>query len=103
MAVAAGGNLGALAWPENSYLVRRIGASQEQFIPLDLDAIFRGEAPDLVLKPNDLIAIGTDWTAPFLAVFRNAFRLSYGFGFLYDRNFSEAAPRGLDSRRFTRW
>ena len=105
MAVAAGGNLGALAWPENSYLVRRIGASQEQFIPLDLDAIFKGEAPDLVLKPNDLIAVGTDWTAPFLAVFRNAFRLSYGFGFLYDRNFADVAvgSRGLDSRRFSRW
>jgi len=105
MAVAAGGNLGALAWPENSYLVRRIGASQEQFIPLDLEAIFKGEAPDLVLKPNDLIAVGTDWTAPFLAVFRNAFRLSYGFGFLYDRNFADVAvgSRGLDSRRFTRW
>lgn len=105
MAVAAGGNLGPLAWPENSYLVRRIGASQEQFIPLDLEAIFKGEVPDLVLKPDDLIAVGTDWAAPFLAVFRNAFRLSYGFGFLYDRNFANVAvgSRSLDSRRFTRW
>lgn len=105
MAVAAGGNLGALAWPKNSYLVRRIGSAQEQFIPLDLDAMFKGETPDLVLKPDDLIAVGTDWSAPFLAVFRNAFRFSYGFGFLYDRNFSQVAvgSRGLDTRRFTRW
>ncbi|HUU58331.1 MAG TPA: polysaccharide biosynthesis/export family protein [Phycisphaerae bacterium] len=102
-AVAAGGNLGVLAWPENSYLVRRIGRHQEQYIPLDLEAIFKGEAPDIFLKPDDVIAVGTDWKSPFYAVFRNAFRFSYGFGFLYDRNFSEAAPPGLTSRRFEVW
>jgi len=102
-AVAAGGNLGVLAWPENSYLVRRIGRHQEQYIPLDLEAIFKGEAPDLFLKPDDVIAVGTDWKSPFYAVFRNAFRFSYGFGFLYDRNFSEGAPMRLNSRRFKVW
>jgi hypothetical protein len=28
--------------------------------------------------------------AGFLAVLRNAFRLSYGFGFVYDRNFADS-------------
>ena len=27
------------------------------------------------------------WLAPFLASLRGAFRLTYGFGFIYDRNF----------------
>jgi len=36
---------------------------------------------------------------------RNAFRLTYGFGFIYDRNFSDPAigDAGLSPRRFTRW
>ncbi len=102
-AVAAAGNLGPLAWPENSVLIRRVGNSQEQIIPLDVEAIFRGEEPDMYLKPDDVIAVGTDIRAPFFAVMRNAFRMSYGFGFIYDRNFASAVPRGLDSERFRRW
>jgi protein involved in polysaccharide export with SLBB domain len=105
MAVAAAGNLNGLAWPENSLLIRRIGGNQEQFIPLNLESIFKGEDPDLFLKPNDVIAVGTEVRASFFAVIRNAFRLTYGFGFIYDRNFSD--PRSPDatptSTRFTRW
>ncbi len=103
MAVAAGGNLGGLAWPKNSLLIRRVGYNQEQVIPLDIQAIFRGEASDIFLKPDDLIAVGTDIRAPFLAVIRSAFRFSYGFGFVYDRNFASPAPVGLNSERFERW
>jgi protein involved in polysaccharide export with SLBB domain len=105
MAVVAAGNLNGIAWPENSHLIRRIGGNQEQFIPLNLEAIFRGEDPDLFLKSNDVIEVGTDIRASFFAVIRNAFRMTYGFGFIYDRNFSD--PRGPDntatSTRFTRW
>ena len=105
MAVAAARNLDVLAWPENSILIRRIGDNQEQIIPLNIEKIFRGEEPDLFLKPDDVIAVGTDIAAPFLAVIRNAFRLTYGFGFIYDRNFSDVSPgeRILNSKRFTRW
>ncbi len=103
MAVAAAGNLGALCWPKNSILIRRVGYNQEQVIPLDIEAIFRGEASDVFLKPDDLLAVGTDVRAPFFAVFRNAFRFSYGFGFVYDRNFDSSAPTGLNSSRFLRW
>jgi hypothetical protein len=103
MAMAAAGNLAPLAWPENSILVRRVGNNQEQIIPLDVQAIFQGEQPDVFLKPNDVLAVGTNWRSSFYAVFRNAFRMTYGFGFIYDRNFAEGVPRGLNSERFSRW
>jgi len=103
MAVAAAGNLGPLSWPENSILIRRVGENQEQIIPLDIEAIFRGAQPDLFLKPDDVLAVGSDVRAPFFAVMRNAFRMTYGFGFIYDRNFATGTPPGLDSARFRRW
>jgi len=87
-AVAAAGNLGALSWPNNSILVRRIGRDQEQIMPLRLQDIMSGNEPDMFLKANDTIAVGSYWAAPFLAVWRNAFRMTYGFGFIYDRNYS---------------
>lgn len=104
-ALSAAGNVGPLAWPENSVLIRRIGSNQEQIIPINVEAIFQGEEPDLFLKPNDIIAVGTDVRAPFFAVLRNAFRMTYGFGFIYDRNFSDPILPGYTpkSNRFTRW
>ncbi len=102
-ALSAAGNVGPLAWPENSILIRRIGRNQEQIIPIDVEAIFQGEEPDLFLKPNDIIAVGTDVRAPFFAVLRNAFRMTYGFGFIYDRNFSDPLYVTPTSKRFTRW
>ena len=87
MAVAAAGNLGALAIPRRCELVRRIGKNQETIIQVNLQAIFDGEEPDIFLKPNDVLNVGTDAIAPFLAIFRNGFQAAYGFGFTYDRNF----------------
>jgi protein involved in polysaccharide export with SLBB domain len=104
-ALAAGGNLNGLAWPENAVLIRRIGTDKEQAIPLNLESIVQGQAQDIFLKPDDIVAVGSDWSAVPLAVLRNAFRLTYGFGFLYDRNFGSPAPGSfeLDHRRFTQW
>jgi hypothetical protein len=87
MAIAAAGSLDAVAIPRRCDLVRRIGTNQEAIVLVNLQAIFDGTQPDIFLKPNDLINVGTDAIAPFLAVTRNAYRLSYGFGFVYDRNF----------------
>ena len=106
MALAAAGNLGPLAWPENCTLVRRIGRDQEQTTVLNLRAICSGKEPDQFLKPNDVLEVGTHWKTSFLAVVRNAFRLSYGLGMIYDRNFG--SPTSInqgpyDSRRFSRW
>ena len=102
-AIVAAGNFAPLAWPENAILIRRIGNNQEQTIHLNLEAIFRGEEPDIFLKPNDIIAVGTNVRSVFFAVMRHAFRMTYGFGFIYDRNFANPYGLTLDSRRFTRW
>lgn len=99
-AVAAAGNLGALAWPANSVLIRRIGKNQEQIIPINLEKIIQGSNPDVYLKPDDVIAVGTHWSTSFLAVIRNAFRMTYGFGLIYDRNFSDPLQVTPNSRRF---
>lgn len=102
MAIAASGGLAPLAWPKNSILIRRIGENQEQTIPLNIENIYHGKDSDLYLKPDDVIAVGTGIGAPFLAVLRNAFRLTYGFGFVYDRNFSDPLFTTPKSNRFTR-
>ena len=54
---------------------------------IDVAKIFNGEEPDIYLKPDDQVLVGTNAIAPFLAALRGAFRITYGFGFLYDRNF----------------
>lgn len=103
MAVAAAGNLGPLSWPKNSILIRRINGVQERIFPVDVEAIFHGEANDFFLRPDDVLAVGQSAASPFIIVMRNAFRLTYGFGFIYDRNFADPVPPGLNSRRFTVW
>jgi protein involved in polysaccharide export with SLBB domain len=87
MAIAAAGNMDQLAIPRRCELIRRIGTNQEAIVYVNLQSIFDGSQPDIFLKPNDLINVGTDMVSPFLAITRNAYRLSYGFGFVYDRNF----------------
>jgi len=87
MAIAAAGGLGPLAWPKRCEVVRRIGKDKEEIVMVDLDKIASGEQPDFFIKPNDLINVGTHATSRWRAVLRNAFRATYGFGFIYDRNF----------------
>ncbi|NIP51467.1 MAG: hypothetical protein GWN67_28180 [Phycisphaerae bacterium] len=96
MAIAAAGGLGPLAWPKRCEVVRRIGKNKEEIVMVDLDKIASGEQPDFFIKPNDLIRVGTHPTARWRAVLRNAFRATYGFGFVYDRNF---ADRDFGTRR----
>ncbi len=89
MAIAAAGGLGPLAVPKNVDVTRRIGTAREEIVTVNLDKIASGEQPDFFIKPNDLINVGTDVTARWRAVLRNAFRATYGFGFVYDRNFAD--------------
>jgi len=96
MAVAAAGGLGPLAMPKRCEVVRRIGRKKEEVVMVDLDKIASGEQPDFFIKPNDLINVGTDATARWRAVLRNAFRATYGFGFIYDRNFASTYYQGSD-------
>ena len=87
-AIAAAGGFDGLAIPTRTEIIRRIGTDKEVFARVDLDKIFSGEQPDIFLKPNDVVRVGTNAIAPFMAALRNAFRITYGFGFLYDRNYA---------------
>ncbi|OHB56007.1 MAG: hypothetical protein A2173_07565 [Planctomycetes bacterium RBG_13_44_8b] len=89
MAIAAAGGLAPLAWPKRCEVIRRIGNNKEEIVMVDLDKIASGEQPDFFIKPNDLINVGTHSTARWRAILRNAFRATYGYGFVYDRNFAD--------------
>jgi len=101
MAIAAAGGLGQLAWPKRCEVVRRIGKKREEIVMVDLDKIASGEQPDFFIKPNDLVNVGTHPTARWRAILRNSFRATYGFGFIYDRNFADR-DYGT-SRPFPNW
>ena len=96
MAIAAAGGLAPLAWPRRVEVVRRIGRKNEEIVMVDFDKIASGELPDFFIKPNDYINVGTHPTSRWRAILRNAFRATYGFGFVYDRNF---ADRDFGTRR----
>ncbi len=86
-AISSAGGLGALAIPDRVDLIRRVPGGREAAMRMNLGAIRKRNEPDIVLRADDHIIIGTNfWAAP-LAVIRNGFRATYGFGFLLDRNF----------------
>jgi hypothetical protein len=86
-AIIAAGGLTQVATPERMDLSRMVGHDRVATIRLDLRAIFERTEPDIFLKSNDQINIGTNFWATPLAVIRNGFRASYGFGLVIDRNF----------------
>jgi len=88
-AMAAVGGLTQLACPERCDIIRRIGQDREVTCRVNLKKLFRGTQPDIFLRPNDLINIGSHPTAAWMAVVRNSFRFTYGFGFVYDRNLAD--------------
>ncbi|AQQ71918.1 polysaccharide export protein Wza [Limihaloglobus sulfuriphilus] len=88
-AVAAAGGLGPLASPKNVEVRRRVGEDREEIVQVNLKKISEGIQPDFYIKQDDTINVGTDATAYWKAVLRNSFRATYGFGLIYDRNFSE--------------
>lgn len=91
--VAAGG-ADDFAFPNRTEIIRRIGTNREVAVRVDLSKILALDIPDIYLKPNDLVIVGTHFLAPFIAAVRNSFRITYGFGFLYDRNFYNG-PNGF--------
>jgi len=84
------GGFSPLAVPERIDLIRRVGDHQQAYYRFNGRSIFKGEAPDFYLKPNDTLMVGTSMPASLLAVIRNGFRVSFGFGFVFDRNFSDS-------------
>jgi protein involved in polysaccharide export with SLBB domain len=85
--VMASGGLSAIAIPERVDITRMVGEDRQATVRLNLRAISEGTNPDLFLKPDDMVNIGTNFWATPLAVIRGGMRASYGFGFLLDRNF----------------
>jgi len=88
-AIAAAGGLDPIAWPTRCEVRRRIEGDREEITQWDLSRIIDGRDPDMFIKEGDVIRVGTHAVAPLLATIRNAFRLTYGFGFVYDRNFAD--------------
>ena len=86
-AVLAAGGLNGIAIPWRVDLTRMVGTDRQATIRLDVRAIAEGTQPDIFLKPDDMVNVGTSFWATPLAVVRGGFRASYGFGFLLDRNF----------------
>lgn len=85
--VSAAGGLGQIAIPQRVDLVRKIAPDREAAIRVNLAAIRNKAEPDIVMRADDHVIIGTNFFATPLAVIRNGFRMTYGFGFLLDRNF----------------
>lgn len=99
-AIDQAGGVNQLGVPERIELVRMLDGDRQAIIQLDLRAINRGLEPDIYLKANDRINVGSSiWAYP-LAVVRNGFRATYGFGFLLDRNFGNDVfgPPPTDNR-----
>lgn len=86
-AVISAGGLSTIAIPNKVDLTRMVGEDRQATIRLNLAAITEGTQPDIFLKPDDVVNIGTSFWARPLAVARGGFRTTYGFGFLLDRNF----------------
>jgi hypothetical protein len=87
-AIASAAMLDGIAIPQRTDIIRRVRPDHEVYVRVALDKIFAGEQPDIYLKPDDMITVGTNALAPFLAAIRGGFRITYGFGFLYDRNYA---------------
>ncbi len=88
-AVVSAGGLSSLAVPERVDLTRMVGKDRQATIRLDLRAVKEGTMPDIYLKRDDVVNVGTNFWAYPLAVVRNGFRATYGFGFVLDRNFAD--------------
>ncbi len=83
----AAGGADEFSMPFRTEVVRRIGTNREVCVRVRLDKILALDEPDIYLKPNDIVYVGTHFIAPFLSAVRNSFRISYGASWSYDRNF----------------
>ena len=84
--VAAGG-ADQNAIPRRTEIIRRIGDNKEVFVRINMSKVWSGLQPDVFLKPDDTVEVGTDMLAPFITILRNAPSLTTGIGLSYQRNF----------------
>lgn len=99
-AIAAGADFAPAAIPERIDLTRIVGPDEQATIMLNARAIAEGTQPDIYIKPDDMINVGTTFWATPLAVLRGGFRTNYGFGFLLDRNFGNDVFGAPPTNRF---
>jgi protein involved in polysaccharide export with SLBB domain len=85
--IAAGGE-DIFSFPNRAEVVRRIGPNREVCARVDMAKVMAMEQPDIFLKPNDVVYVGTHFIAPFLAAVRTSFSASFETDFIYDRDFS---------------
>ncbi|MBX3379514.1 MAG: polysaccharide biosynthesis/export family protein [Phycisphaeraceae bacterium] len=101
---SASGGLSNLAIPERVDLIRVVGDGQQAMVRLDMRAIAEGTQPDVFLKADDMVNVGTNFWAFPLAVIRNGFRANYGYGLVIDRNFGSdifgVPPEAAANNRF---
>jgi protein involved in polysaccharide export with SLBB domain len=93
-AFISAGMLDPVAIPSRTQIIRRIDDGHEIFAVVDIEKIFAGTEPDVYLRADDQVMVGTNIIAPFIAAIRNGFRITYGFGFLYDRNYWNPSGTG---------
>ena len=85
--VAAAGGVSELAIPERCDLIRRLGSDKEACVRVSLAAIRNRGEPDIFLKPDDHLIVGTNFWALPLARFRRDLSFPNSVGFQLDRNF----------------
>ena len=88
-AIASVGGLSPLASPDRCDITRITSDNSEITYRVNLSKLFEGVQPDIYIKPNDMINVGSHPTARWVAVIRQSFRTTYGFGFVYDRNLAD--------------
>lgn len=85
--IPAAGGYSSTAIPERIDITRKVGPDAQATFRINGRAVREGTNPDIALKANDIVNVGTNFWALPMAVIRNGFRFTYGFGFLADRNF----------------
>ena len=97
--VAAAGGVSELAIPERCDLIRRIDSDKEACVRISLLAIRNRGEPDLFLKRDDHIIVGTNFWALPLSRLRRDLSFPNSIGFQLDRNFGNdvfgAPPSGI--------
>ncbi|MCP4709914.1 MAG: hypothetical protein GY869_14925, partial [Planctomycetes bacterium] len=88
-AIASSGPMMPTAWPSRCEIIRRVGDNKQVTCLVNLDKLFAGTSPDYFIKANDIINVGSHPVARWVAVVRQSFRSTYGFGFVYDRNLAD--------------
>jgi polysaccharide biosynthesis/export protein len=84
--IAAGGE-DVFSFPSRAEVVRRVGTNREVCARVDLSKVLAMEQPDIYLKPNDVVYVGTHFIAPFLTAVRTSLQVTNGIDLEYSEDF----------------